>query len=297
MFGQGVGNTMLANVIANLIGRGNTAIITSESFCGKFTDYVRMKFAVVHELSKLARVQIKIRELVGNSLVHLRGRRVSKTSLSVTNYFLTTNDVDAIKMYESDRRFFVLSHNAPALDDDFYREIADKAENPYYLQQLVDWFYCWLQEHPFRSKSRPPKTKAMAMVIEESRSVVEQKIYSAIENGQPPFATDLIAPARVLEYYQDIASDMTNKEFRGLDFDKWTAQTMAKMIRRVWPSSVSLGRNKRLRDSGGNFSLVSLSGESYDKLLRSTSITDEYTRQQDEAAKKVGGGSDDSLEF
>lgn len=184
---QGIGKSLLANVVSKIYGPANSVMITREQLDSTFNSiYSAKQFVVVDEMSKNSRRDValassnKLKTLVTE--LRLLVNRKGQPEFEIENHMnivMTSNHVDALFMEDGDRRFAVIE----------FSPIIDRRYDHGYWDSFAKWcddnlgvIYDFLLTYDisdFAPYGRAPETEAKKSMIESSYTD-EQQLASAL---------------------------------------------------------------------------------------------------------------------
>lgn len=200
--GQGVGKSLLCEMIANLIGRRNTAFPTIEAIKGNFTAWLSsVQLVVVHELEKMSRdVGTRLKHWISSDLLLINGKNLPEFYIkNYANIVACSNHIDVAHLDADDRRIFSWVSQAQKRSPDYYANLCQWFFNGTGNAIVLDFFKN-RDISGFNSNASPPKTAGREMLISNSRSEAENFLSDALESGAPPFACDLVTTSETLQY-------------------------------------------------------------------------------------------------
>ena len=213
---QGVGKSLIADAVAELVGRRNTAFPTLEALRSNFTGWLQSaQLIVIHELEYLGReVASRIKHWVTGERLLINVKGVPEYYVrNYANIIACSNAEDAAHLDPDDRRVFSWISRATKREPEFYAA-----------------FYRWYFEGPgrgivlkflqerdltgFNPHAAPPRTEGRARLIENALSEAERFLQDALAAHAPPFAADLCSAREVLQYLRLHLVRATDAEVR-----------------------------------------------------------------------------------
>lgn len=237
---EGIGKTLLFNLIAAMVGRNNVSIITGMNLHEKFNGWAEGKlFAFVEEVGGFDRKERfdtlnALKPIITNNYISVR--RMNRESFEVpntVNVMLTTNKVNAFDLAQDggDTRLWLPTPG--------FRTVAQleafKKANPDFYSDVVDAFSNhagaikkWIMEQPyhrdFKPGGRAPASAMKQEVIEANKSDEQLLIEDAIKSGKRvDVSSDLLRIDALLDLCSDIDPGMA------LPTDRWLAKTLHDM--------------------------------------------------------------------
>lgn len=213
---QGVGKSILCEMIAELVGRRNTAFPTIEAIKGNFTSWLSSTLlVVVHELEKMSRdVGTRLKHWISSDLLLINGKNIPEYYIkNYANVVAASNHDDVAHLDDDDRRVFTWASQA-------------KKRAPEYYAGLCKWFFegpgsaivlDFLKRRDitgFNANAAPPQTKGRERLISNSRSEAENFLRDALDSGAPPLACDLCTANDLLQFLRVHQVRCTGAEIR-----------------------------------------------------------------------------------
>jgi len=154
------------------------------------------------------------------------------------NVMATSNHVNALKVDENDRRWWVIHSKVKPRSPEYYAELFKwlETEGPAHFL----YFLTHLNISTFNHAAPPPVTRAKQEMIEESRSEIETCIRDAVEFKTGPLAFDIVST--------EIASIYVRNQL-GLDKLNWGSQKQIGFILRQFCTE-SLPQNQYVVNLG-----------------------------------------------
>ena len=214
--GQGLGKSMLCEMVAELVGRRNTAFPTVEAIRGAFTGWLlNAQLVVVHELDQLGReVGARVKHWVTSETLLVNQKNVPEFYIrNYANIIACSNEDDIAHLDDDDRRMFSWISQAQKREPAYYAHLAQwffegegKAQVLHFLQQR--------DLSRFNPNAAPPRTQGRQCLVENSRTEAERFLREALDGGLPPFLSDLCTAAEVLQFLRAYQIRCTDAEVR-----------------------------------------------------------------------------------
>lgn len=213
---QGIGKSMLVEMVAELVGRQNTAFPTLDVFKGQFTGWMLKAYVIIfHELEKMGREgATRLKHWITATTLQINAKNVPEFNIqNYTNILACSNHDDVASLDHDDRRMFSWISHAEKQPQDFY-------------SNLYAWFFegdglgivlhHLLQRDlsGFNPKMAPPQTAGRDRLIANSQSEAENFLSDALESVSPPFVTDLCTASDVLRFLRVQQIRCTDAEVR-----------------------------------------------------------------------------------
>ena len=212
---QGVGKSLVSEMVADLVGRRNTAFPTIEAIKGNFTGWLLAHLVVIHELDQVNReIGTRIKHWVTSDTLMINTKNVPEYSIkNYANLIACSNHEDVAYLDSDDRRIFSWISQA-------------EKRPPAYYEKLCEWFFKgpgagivlgFLKNRDisgFNPKAAPPKTHGRERLIENSRTEAERFLRDALDSGAPPFSSDICTAGELLQYLRVHQIRVTDAEVR-----------------------------------------------------------------------------------
>lgn len=214
--GQGVGKSVLCEMVAELIGRRNTAFPTIEAIKGNFTNWLSsVQLVVVHELEKMSRdVGTRLKHWITSDLLLINGKNLPEFYIkNFANVIACSNHDDVAHLDEDDRRIFSWASQAQKRSPEYYANLCQWFFNGPGSAIVLDFFKS-RDISSFNANAAPPKTAGRERLITNSRSEAENFLRDALESGAPPFACDLCTANELLQFLRQHQIRCTGAEVR-----------------------------------------------------------------------------------
>ena len=214
---QGVGKSVLCEMVAELVGRKNTAFPTVEAMKGQFTGWMLNAHLVVcHELERVSRdVATRIKHWVTSESLLINAKNVPEFYIrNYANILACSNHDDIAQLDEDDRRMFTWVSQAQKREPEYYARVCQ-----WYFQGqgrgIVLKYLLTRDIARFNPHAAPPTTRGRELLIANSRSEADNFLRDALESFAPPFARDLCTASEVLKYLRVHQIRCTDAEVRG----------------------------------------------------------------------------------
>ena len=199
---QGVGKSILCEMIAELIGRRNTAFPTVEAIKGNFTGWLlNAQLVVVHELEKMSRdVGTRLKHWITSDSLLINAKNVPEFYIkNYANIIACSNHSDIAHLDDDDRRMFAWTSQAQKRAPEYYAGLCNWFFNGAGSGIVLD-FLKTRDLTGFNPNAAPPKTQGRERLITNSRSEADNFLRDALESSSPPFACDLCTASEVLQF-------------------------------------------------------------------------------------------------
>lgn len=213
---QGSGKSFLCEMVAELVGRRNTAFPTVEAIKGNFTGWLlNAHLVVIHELDRMSReVATRLKHWITGQKLLINAKNVPEFYVrNYANVIACSNHDDCLHIDEDDRRMFTWISRAVKKTAEFYAT-------------RWQWFFegdglgivlNFLSNRDislFDPNAAPPKTQARDRMITNSRTEADNFLRDALDSILPPFAHDLCTASEVLQYLRVHQIRCTDAEVR-----------------------------------------------------------------------------------
>lgn len=186
---MGTGKDLMLAPLLKILGKGNAILLDNTRLLGRFTDWLEHQLIVVEELAKSEVMDVfnKLKPLISNPpdtvLVERKGRDVYECE-NFQNWWILSNDTDALNIAAGDRRFFVYVSPAKVRDALYYDRLGAWQQDPVNLAKWAGWLMKRQLTAAFRPHGAPPDfTGSKARVIEAALPPVAQWLKEEIEAG------------------------------------------------------------------------------------------------------------------
>lgn len=178
---QGTGKTMLGGLMRALLGRHNGAEITQEIFKKQYNgSYASKQIVVINETAKGKEAEAfmeKLKTFVSEDVVMVREMRINPYEINnFCHVVLTTNNIDALKIEPSDRRFGIFElmsqFRSNASAEDWGQACWQWHHNPTNIGALLN-YYQQVDLKGFSPANPAPMTQAKIEMEMASRSDAE----------------------------------------------------------------------------------------------------------------------------
>lgn len=199
---QGVGKSLLLEVVAVLVGKHNAVFPAIDALRGTFTGWLANAYVVLfHEMERMGReAATRLKSWITSDTLLINQKGVPEYQIrNHANFIACANHDDVAMLDPDDRRTFTWISQA-------------QKQPPEYYQAFCDWFFDgdgaaivldFLQKRDlsgFNPKAAPPKTVGRERLIANSRSEAAAFLQDALDSGAPPFVTDLCVVNDVLQF-------------------------------------------------------------------------------------------------
>lgn len=192
----GIGKSFLANVMAALLGPSNISKPSNQELHEIYSSWEKQCSLVIVEevmVSDKQDLMNKLKPKITEPMT--RVRQMHKESYEQPNRYnmlLLTNFENAIRIDDTDRRYFIIyspaQHQAPA----YYDELFEWVTMPDSIAALQYWALTY-DMTGFIAKGHAPKTEARKELVVLSRNKLEEYVVSNIEDRAWPFQMDIIS--------------------------------------------------------------------------------------------------------
>lgn len=231
---EGIGKTLLFNLIGSMVGRNNVSLITGMALHEKFNGWAEHRlFAFIEEVGGFDRKERfdtmnALKPIITNDYITIRRmHREPYETFNTVNVIMTTNKVDAFDFAKDggDTRIWVPTPGFRTQDE----LEAFKRDNPSFYVNVVDAFTFhagaikrWLKEQPyhpdFRPGSRAPASEMKKEMVTESKSEEQLAIEDAIAEGlRPDVSNELLRVDALAGVLAEIDPSLTFPDYRVLN--------------------------------------------------------------------------------
>lgn len=190
---QGVGKSMIGNLVVDCIGRRNVSTPTSEIIKRDFTGWQEgCSLILVEELMTEGRMEVanKLKRVITEPTLQIERKGLDAYDIpNRLNLLCFTNHKDAVRLETGDRRWFVLFSPMKPQTQAYYDRLFAWLKR----EQSAPAFMHWLsQRRPaLQPKGRAPDTVAKATAAEMSENEIESRVREWFESKTGPFENDL----------------------------------------------------------------------------------------------------------
>jgi len=198
---QGTGKSSIGELMVRIIGRSNVTKPSNDELLEKWTGWQEgAQLAIVEELMTLGRLEVtnRLKPLITDPTLRIQEKyQTTYTIDNRLNLLCFTNHRDALRIEESDRRWFIIFSPAKARDHGYYKRLfghmdGDGPANVAY----------WLLSRDlsgFDAKGHAPATAAKDEMRELSMGEAEATLLAMYRDGVEPFDFDLVAAEEVAD--------------------------------------------------------------------------------------------------
>ena len=202
---QGIGKSLLCEMISELVGRGNTAFPTVDAIKSPFTGWLAGAYLVIcHELDRMTReVATRLKHWVTSEQLLINAKNIPEYYIkSYVNVIICSNDDDIAHLDADDRRYFVWISRA-------------KKQAPAYYATVWQWFFhgegkSVVFDHllgrnlaNFNPNVAPPRTQGRDRLVVYSQSEVERELQDALQFREHPLRDDLVTVREIRYFLED----------------------------------------------------------------------------------------------
>ncbi|MDX0622853.1 hypothetical protein GOD54_23425 [Sinorhizobium medicae] len=198
------GKTLLADLVAKLLGDDNCAVINSDALREKYTGWVHEKlFCVVEEIRIPGReaeeVLNKLKPVITNNFIPIRRMQKDVTrERNFANLYLTTNDEDALRMEVDNTRYLVLftrfrtndevkvwqAHLRETEGKEYARDLWEHIQHR--PAQFLEAFAKYKFSEFYDADGRAPMTVFKRIMAEDSKTDERSLLEDLLTNGDVP---------------------------------------------------------------------------------------------------------------
>ena len=183
---QGVGKSMLGDVVGLLAGESNrastTAGILNSGFDGLTTGKLVVQVDEVREAGNW-RLAESLKSKITEERLPVNIKYGPQTIVrNFTRWLMFSNHVDALSLKEGERRFFVVECKQQPQGGAYYGRFADELMTPAGIEGVRRWLLV-RDLSRFKPKASPPVTEAKAAMIDASENPLVDYLRSALEDG------------------------------------------------------------------------------------------------------------------
>lgn len=237
---QGTGKTFVAELVKQIVGRGNHHTIAGGEIGSEWTaPLLNIQFLVMEEMDVFEKRSVyeNTKELITNDYAtanqkHEKPRRARTPKLIM----VLTNHDNPIALAADDRRFFVANTAAEPRDTAYYKRLwmAGFDQLPAFVHHLSQ-----RNLSSFNPSAHPPMTAAKEALIHDSRPQFEQALEDMMERNLPPFCYEIATMA-------EIRSALAGKIRTAVPNENAIAQVLRR-LGAEYLGQRRIGKNKRAR--------------------------------------------------
>jgi len=202
---QGTGKSAIGELMLRIIGRSNVTKPSNDELLEKWTGWQEgAQLAIVEELMTLGRLEVtnRLKPLITDPTLRIQEKyQTTYTIDNRLNLLCFTNHRDAIRIEESDRRWFIVFSPAKARDHGYYKRLFSHldGDGP---ANVAHWLLS-RDLSKFDAKGHAPATAAKEEMRELSMSEAEATLWAMYRDGVEPFDFDLVAAEEVADALPD----------------------------------------------------------------------------------------------
>ena len=172
---HGVGKSTLGLILAELVGRWNTSFPSEQDITdSQFNDWIPHKrLVVVAEIyaGKSWKAYNRLKAVMSDEMVRVNEKNVKKYDLETfLQVFAASNSLRALKLDDTDRRWFVPEVTEELQSLEYWREFHAWLRGDG-LGIILHWAHEWLSKNdPVQQGQHAPDTARKREIIEEGRS-------------------------------------------------------------------------------------------------------------------------------
>ncbi len=123
----------------------------------------------------------KLKEMITEPKVEVNIKYGFKGKINVyANMMFFTNRVDALRLNDNDRRFWVVYNDKKYRGDDYYKELYDMLDSAEFISQVYSWLLRRLDTAELNIRGRAPITEWTRMMTQQSQDDFEQAVREAV---------------------------------------------------------------------------------------------------------------------
>ncbi|WP_292552244.1 primase-helicase family protein [Methylobacter sp.] len=199
---QGIGKSLLCEMVAELVGHSNVAFPTHEVLKSPFTGWLMNAYVVIfHELDRMGReVATRLKHWITSETLLINSKNVPEFHIrNYANILACSNHDDIATIEEDDRRMFSWLSKAEKQPPDYYTRLYNWFFQEEGKSVVLD-FLLRRDISRFNPNAAPPRTACRSRLIENGRSECDNFLLDALERHAPPFASDLCTATEILQY-------------------------------------------------------------------------------------------------
>jgi hypothetical protein len=243
---QGTGKDMMLKPLVWFFAH-NATEVSPEKLQATFNEFLERELVVVNEMMRFDKTETynAIKTLISGSTTDtIMVERKFKNPYAVpnnVNFIFLSNHVDAVRLEEDDRRFFVITSDMEKQNDDYYEAL----NNAFYHQQSgLRKVVRWLMQRDiskFRPDSAPMDTEGKQRMKEAQRPDYQLAILKQLAEGVDKSRTVMTA----LDLYERVTGDFNYPMDQR---QRAKISTVSKIAETLKAAGWTLTRQVRLRE-------------------------------------------------
>lgn len=193
---QGVGKSLLAEMIKNILGHKNTVTPTSEQLHDNFNGYLQnICLAIMEETMAKGRQDIhnKVKPWITQSTIMIRD--LNRAAFEYPNRFnmlFLTNFIDALPIDDDDRRFLMVKTTNDKNTDEFYSKVVAWMGDGMNISALL-YYFNNVDLSDFNAKGKAPMTPTKQESIGSNLNPLEEYVINRMADLAYPFNRELVS--------------------------------------------------------------------------------------------------------
>ena len=201
----GIGKSIIARMMAPLLGRNNVATVERSNLLSQFNEWMDgAELVVVHELmmgGDRQEAMDRLKSYITEQEIRINRKNIPSYQYeNRANFLMFSNRRDAALIERRDRRYFVWTCNCTPQINGYYPALMT-----WYEGNGAAALLHFLQHRDishFHAEAAPPATAGKREVEEASRNPVEAYLWDAYSAGLPPLRHDLVIVNEIIDYLQ-----------------------------------------------------------------------------------------------
>jgi hypothetical protein len=177
---QGVGKTTFSDIIGEILGEPNVASTSESSILSQFTPWAQRQLVVVNEIYQghSTAAYNRLKEVITDKTLRVERKFVSEYYVDNHVHIIAcSNSLRALKLDNTDRRWFVPQVSAVKQPHQYWKELHDWLENEDGYRKVKQWAKYYVAEHGrVESGAEAPWTPTKKEMMEESDSAGQELI-------------------------------------------------------------------------------------------------------------------------
>jgi hypothetical protein len=177
---QGVGKTTFCDVIGRVLGPANAGYASESSIMGRFTEWAERQLVTVNEIYQghSTAAYNRLKEIITDKTLRVEKKYVPEYFVDNQVHIIAcSNSMRALRLENSDRRWFVPTVSEQKQGHDYWRKFYDWLELEEGYRKVKQWAKDYIEAHGHvLPETEAPWTPAKKEMIEESDSPGQELI-------------------------------------------------------------------------------------------------------------------------
>jgi hypothetical protein len=177
---QGVGKTTFCDIIGEVLGPSNIAQTSESSILGRFSEWAERQLVTVNEIYQghSTAAYNRLKEIITDKTLRVEKKFVSEYFVDNHVHIIAcSNSMRALKLENSDRRWFVPTVSEQKQPHDYWKRLHDWCELEDGYRKVKQWAKDYVEQHGHvEPGAEAPWTPAKRDMIEESDTPAQELI-------------------------------------------------------------------------------------------------------------------------